>query len=139
MRRSLSLISLTLSACGHARQATPGSAGDETSQASPVAVAPAPADACGWIPEATVAGILGPRTALRRAVRSIERAKPASAGTACRKDVGDAKAVVLQVDLSGAIIEERVGGAMLEQFREAMGAMAGARADTMAAEQAAAS
>jgi hypothetical protein len=58
-------------------------------------------------------------------VRSLEQTDPDPRGTACRYALADKPrvgigAVVLEVDLSGAVIRERVGDNMAEGFRQAI-------------------
>lgn len=98
----------------------PGAAGS-----APVRTATAPADACGWIPAAEVAAILGPLAGEPTVVRSLEQTDPDPRGTACRYALADKPragigAVLLEVDLSGAVIRERVGDNMAEGFRQAI-------------------
>lgn len=91
--------------------------------AAPVRTAAPPADACGWLAEAEVASIVGSLDGSPVVVRSIEQPDPDPRGTACRyalageRRVGS-RAVVLEVDLSGAVIRERVGDNMAEGFRK---------------------
>jgi hypothetical protein len=91
--------------------------------AAAVRTAAVPADACAWLPPAEVASILGPLDGSPVVVRSVEQTDPDARGAACRYALADkpragAGAVVLQVDLSGAVIQERVGASMAEGFRQ---------------------
>lgn len=91
--------------------------------ASSVRTAAAPADACGWLPAVEVASIVGPLHGSPVVVRSLEQPEPDPRGAACRYALADKPrvgigAVVLQVDLSGAVIQERVGASMAEGFRQ---------------------
>lgn len=104
---------------GSSRSAVP-SAGKP---AAPVQTAAAPADACGWLPAAEVASILGPLDGSPVVVRSIEQTNPDAHGAACRYTLAakprvGVGAVVLEVDLSGALIRERVGDNMAEGIRQ---------------------
>ena len=120
----MTMLGLLLSAagCGDSRQpaadAPPAAAG----AAAPVRTAAAPANACGWIPAADAAAILGPLEGEPTVVRSLEQPDPDERGGACRyalaaKPRVGIGAVVLEVDLSGALIRERVGDNMAEGFR----------------------
>ncbi|HET6579408.1 MAG TPA: hypothetical protein VFG66_13875 [Gemmatimonadales bacterium] len=121
---------VTLAGCGDARggEGTPPAAAAASSvstaaAASSVRTAPAPADACGWLPAAEVASIVGPLDGKPVVVRSLEQTDPDPRGTACRYSLADKPrvgvgAVVLEVDLSGAVIRERVGDNMAESFRQ---------------------
>ncbi len=91
--------------------------------AAQVRTASVPSNACGWITPADAATILGPLEAGPAVVRSLERPEPDSAGIACRYTLAAKPrvgkgAVLLQVDLAGRIVEERVGGGMAEGFRQ---------------------
>jgi surface antigen len=88
-----------------------------------VRTAAVPADACAWLPAAEVASIVGPLAGEPVVVRSVEQPVPDPRGAACRYALAQAprvgqNAVVLQVDLSGAVIQERVGASMAEGFRQ---------------------
>jgi hypothetical protein len=112
-------------ACGGEK--APGSPDSGSGAAtSDVPLATAPANACGWLDVGHVTEIIGPLAGGPRVVRSIERpAQPDSTGFACRYDLEGGRAVVLQVDLSGGIIQERVGGAMIQQFQQAARSLGG--------------
>ena len=90
---------------------------------APIRTGSAPADACGWIPPSHVAEVVGPLDGEPTVVRSLEQLDPDPRGTACRYALADKPragigAVVLEVDLSGAVIRERVGASMAEGFRQ---------------------
>lgn len=109
--------------CGDARGGERKSPASAAAAASSVRTAAAPADACGWLPAAEVASIVGPLDGSPVVVRSVERLEPDPRGAACRYPLADKPragigAVVLQVDLSGAVIQERVGAIMTEGFRQ---------------------
>jgi hypothetical protein len=121
----IALSVLVAAGCGDAgkdeAESAPATSGPAT--AAPVRTASAPADACGWIPAAEAAAIVGPLEGAPVIVRSQERPDPDASGAACRYGLATKPrvgrgAVVLQVDLSGGIIEERVGGNMTEGFRQ---------------------
>jgi hypothetical protein len=121
---------LAASACGdHPRTAAGSSASAEgttvAGKDSRTRTALMPADACGWIPAADVAATLGSLQGDPVVVRSIEQPDPDARGAACRYALADRPrvgvgAVVLQVDLSGAVIQERVGAIMTDGFRQAI-------------------
>ncbi len=122
-RRSIAVgILLAGAACGDGRAGdfdSPPAAG----KATPVRTAATPADACAWIPAAEAAAVLGPLEGAPTVVRSLEQPDPDPRGGACRYVLADKPrvgtgAVVLQVDLSGAVIQERVGASMAEGFRQ---------------------
>lgn len=115
-------ILLAGAACGDGRTGD-SDAPPAASKAGPVRTATAPADACAWIPAAEAAAVLGPLDGEPTVVRSLERPDPDPRGAACRYLLADKPrvgigAVVLQVDLSGAVIQERVGASMAEGFRQ---------------------
>ena len=99
------------------------SEGPASTVGAKVRTAAAPPDACGWLPASEVSAIIGPLEGAPVVVRSLERPAPEPGGAACRYElvaktrVGKG-AVVLQVDLSGGLLEERVGGSMAEGFRQ---------------------
>jgi hypothetical protein len=131
-RRVATTIGLLLSAAGCGGDGSgsgSASAGDPPAAAAgpaaAVRTATPPADACGWIPAAEVAAILGPLAGEPTVVRSLEQTDPDPRGTACRYTLADKPragigAVLLEVDLSGAVIRERVGDNMAEGFRRAI-------------------
>ena len=119
---------LAATGCGGAEGKESDSA---SSTADPAAAAPtvpgrtatAPSDACGWIDQDDVAAIVGPLGGAPVVVQTLEKPDPDAHGTACRYPLAiqprvGSGAVVLQVDLSGGIIEERVSGNMTEGFRQ---------------------
>jgi hypothetical protein len=112
-----------LAACGGQQAASTGSTAGGANQ-SPVELAPFPPTPCEWIPAEAVAAIIGPLEGQPQVVYSLERPDPDSAGSACRYDVAlpattlGTNAVVLHVDVTGNIIGELAGGAMLQEFRE---------------------
>jgi hypothetical protein len=114
---------VTVAACGDARGGEGKPPAAAAAAAPSVRTAAAPADACGWLPAAEVASILGPLGGSPVVVRSVEQLDPDPRGAACRYALADKPragtgAVVLQVDLSGAVIQERVGASMAEGFRQ---------------------
>ena len=109
--------------CGDGRQSAADAPAATAGLPAPVQTAPAPASACGWIPTAEVAAIVGPLEGEPTVVRSIEQPNPDARGAACRYALAGQRrvgigAVVLEVDLSGAVIRERVGDNMAEGFRQ---------------------
>lgn len=105
-----------------------------------VPLATAPTNACGWVAQEVVVEIVGALAGEPHPVRSIERpAQPDTMGIACRYDLEGGRAVVLQVDLGGSIIQELVGGAMIQQFQQAIASVADTGGDPSAARPAAAS
>jgi hypothetical protein len=123
----IALSVLLAAGCGDAgkdeAEAESAPAASAPATAAPVRTASAPADACGWIPAAEAAAIVGPLEGAPVVVRSLERPDPDPYGPVClyalasQPRVGRG-AVLLQVDLSGGIIEERVSGSMVEGFRQ---------------------
>jgi hypothetical protein len=113
------LVTLGFTGCGGAPE-TPGS--DTATDAPSIPQAKSPPDACGWITPSAASEILGELAGAPQVVRSIERPQPDSFGGACRYDLPGSKAVLLQVDLHGGLIQELVGGSMIRGFREAVGA-----------------
>jgi hypothetical protein len=116
-------VFLSAAACGDADRSKAGSPPQTSAREESVGTASAPADACGWIPAADVAAIIGPLEGAPVVVRSLERPDPDPSGAACRYALASQPrvvrgAVLLQVDLSGGIIEERVSGNMVEGFRQ---------------------
>jgi hypothetical protein len=116
---------LAVAGCGDGRETGGDAPASAAPAPAPVRTAAAPADACGWIPAAEVAAILGPLEGEPTVVRSLEQTDPDPRGTACRYTLADKPrvgtgAVVLEVDLSGAVIRERVGDNMAEGFRQAI-------------------
>lgn len=128
-RTALGLGALLAAAgCGRADRSEsaspPSTAGPAASRPSaPVRTAAVPSDACGWLRADEVAAIVGPLEGAPMAVRSIERPEPQAGGAACRYPlaakprVGKGE-VVLEVDLSGGVIQERVSASMTERFRQ---------------------
>jgi hypothetical protein len=117
-------ILLAGAACGDGR-AGDSDAPPAAGQAPAVRTAAAPADACAWIPAAEAAALLGPLEGEPTVVRSLEQPDPDPRGAACRYPLAEKPrvgigAVVLQVDLSGAVIQERVGASMAAGFRQAI-------------------
>ena len=115
---------LGVAGCGDSRESRVDGPPAAAGSAAPVRAADAPAP-CGWIPAAQVAEILGPLHGEPTVVRSLEQPDPDQRGTACRYALVDKPrvgtgAVVLEVDLSGAVIRERVGDNMAEGFRQAI-------------------
>jgi hypothetical protein len=121
------MLGLLLSAagCGDSRQSAAAAPAVAAGSATPVQTAAAPASACDWIPTTEVAAIVGPLEGEPTVVRSMEQPDPDARGTACRYALADKPrvgigAVVLEVDLSGAVIRERVGDNMAEGVRQAI-------------------
>lgn len=113
----------TLAGCGDARGGEGTPPAPAAAAASSVRTAAAPADACGWLAAAEVASIVGPLDGSPVVVRSLEQTDPDPRGTACRyalvaKPRVGTGAVVLEVDLFGAVIRERVGDNMADGFRQ---------------------
>ena len=132
-RLRMAALVVGIGACGGGAAKSPDSESPSGATSASVPLATAPASACGWVAPEVVAEIVGVLSGEPRVVRSIERpGQPDSAGFACRYDLEGGRAVVLQVDLGGAIIEERVGGAMIQQFQQAARSMTGAPDDTVA-------
>ena len=118
------LSPMAVAACGDGRAGDPD-APPAAGKAAMVRTAATPADACAWIPAAEAAAVLGPLEGEPTVVRSIEQPDPDPRGAACRYVLADKPrvgtgAVMLQVDLSGAIIQERVGASMAEGFRQSI-------------------
>ncbi len=119
----IALGALVAVGCGEAEEAESAPAASAPAREVPVRTASAPEDACGWIPAAEVAAIVGPLEGAPVVVRSLEMPDPDAHGAVClyplvsQPRVGRG-AVLLQVDLSGGIIEERVSGSMKEEFRQ---------------------
>ena len=131
--RMVALVTVAIGACGGGVDKSPDSGSQSGSTDASMPLATAPANACGWVAPEVVAEIVGVLEGEPRVVRSIERpGQPDSAGFACRYDLEGGRAVVLQVDLGGGIIEERVGGTMIQQFQQAVRSMSGAAGDTLA-------
>lgn len=129
--RALSM--LTIAGCGGDAGDNPNHLAQAQESLKPVPTASAPANPCGWISSKDVEAILGSLQGRATVVRSLERAEPDSNGSACRYDLATNPrigkgAVILQVDLSGGIMEERVGGGMAQSFREAIQATVPAKA-----------
>jgi hypothetical protein len=120
---AIALSVLVAAGCGDSGKDEAESAPATSSPTTaPVRTASAPADACGWIPAAEVAAIVGPLEGAPGVVRSLERPDPDPYGPVCMYPLASQPrvgrgAVLLQVDLSGGIIEERVSGSMKEGFR----------------------
>jgi hypothetical protein len=122
--RMVTLGTLAVGACGGAEDPRPDSGSESGATSASVPLATAPTNACGWVAPSVVTEVIGAAAGEPRVVRSIERpGQPDSVGFACRYDFEAGRAVVLQVDLGGAIIEERVGGTMLQQFQQAARSM----------------
>jgi hypothetical protein len=114
---------VTVAGCGETRGDGSKPSAAPAAAAASVHTAAAPADACAWLPAAEVAAIVGPLAGEPVVVRSIEQPDPDPRGAACRYALAETPrvgvgAVVLQVDLSGAVIQERVGASMTESFRQ---------------------
>ncbi|HYC33430.1 MAG TPA: hypothetical protein VEB59_14175 [Gemmatimonadales bacterium] len=114
---------LTTAGCGESGRGEAPSAKAPAAPAASVPTNSAPANACGWITAAEAAAIIGPLGGEPVVVRSVEQPEPDEYGAACRYPLADQPrigkgAIVLQVDLSGGIIEERVGDNMAEGFRQ---------------------
>ena len=122
---------VTVGGCSETRsnEGKPPAAGAAASAAAAVRTAAIPADACGWLPAAEVASIVGPLDGNPVVVRSVEQPDPDAR-------VG-AGAVVLQVDPSGAVIQERVGASMAEGFRQVVQADIAAAGGSVRAAEAA--
>lgn len=110
-----------LAACAGQHAASSGS--HESADQPAVQLAPFPGTPCQWIPTEAVVAIIGPLDGEPQVVRSLDRPDPDSTGSACRYNVAlpatpGTNAVLLQVDVTGDLIGERVGGAMLQGFRE---------------------
>ena len=119
----IALGTLVAVGCGDAEEADSAPAASTPAREAPVRTASAPADACGWIPAAEVAAIVGTLEGAPGVVRSLERPDPDPYGPVCLYPLASQPrvgrgAVLLQVDLSGGIIEERVSGSMKEGFRQ---------------------
>ena len=121
------IVLLTGTGCGDSGRPEAPPAKAPAAKASPAAASiptnTAPVNACGWISAEDVAAIVGPLDGEPVVVRSVEQPEPYEYGAACRYGlvsqprIGQG-AIVLQVDLSGGIIEERVGDNMAEGFRQ---------------------
>jgi len=116
-------ILLSAAGCGDTDRSEAGSPPQASARKEAVRTASAPAEACGWIPATEVAAIVGPLEGAPVVVRSLEQPDPDANGPACLYPLASQPrvgrgAVLLQVDLSGGIIEERVSGSMVEGFRQ---------------------
>ncbi|MEP7177395.1 MAG: hypothetical protein ABI860_12670 [Gemmatimonadales bacterium] len=123
--RSLAGIGTILATTGCGDTAKAPGAGPPAAGAREVRTASAPADACGWLSPADAAQIIGPLEGVPVPVRSLEHPDTDPAGAACRYTLATIPrvgtgAVLLHVDLTGGIVQERVGGGMAQQFREAI-------------------
>jgi hypothetical protein len=107
----IALSVLVAAGCGDAGkdEAESAPAASVPPTAAPVHTASAPADACGWIPAAEVAAIIGPLQGAPLVVRSLELPNPDASGAACQYALASQPrvgrgAVLLQVDLSGCLL-----------------------------------
>jgi hypothetical protein len=121
-----------LAACAGQHPASSGSHAGADQPA--VQLARFPGTPCEWIPTEAVVAIVGPLEGEPQVVRSLDHPDPDSTGSACRYNLAlpatpGTNAVLLHVDVTGNIIGERVGGAMVEGFREMI------QRDTEAGEQ----